>query len=388
MAEAESQRVNTIELFFDLVYVFAVTQLAHSLVEHLTVRGALETGILLLAVWQAWINTTWVVTWFSPEKDPVRALLVTIMLGSLVISAAIPEAFEARGLPFALTYAVLAFVRNVFVILHAHEDPRLRRNFQRIFLWSSTAGVLWVVGALVEDDARLGVWLVAVAVEYAGPALGFLSPRLGRSTTEDWSTIAGGHLAERCQLFIILALGESILVTGRTVAGLSFQASTAAAFVVAFLGSVGLWWIYFDKAAEDAGREIEESDDPGRLGRSAYTYFHVPMVAGIIVTAVGDELVIAHPSGHADPAEVATILGGPALFLLGHALFKLSAFKRVSVSRLVAIGGLALLWLVNGELSPLALTAGSSLTIGVVAVWDRYAHRDTPEGVEIAAMAD
>ena len=387
-AEAESQRVNTIELFFDLVYVFAVTQLAHSLVEHLTVRGALETGILLLAVWQAWINTTWVATWFSPEKDPVRALLVTIMLGSLVISAAIPEAFEARGLPFALTYAVLAVVRNVFVIVHAREDPRLRRNFQRMFLWSSTAGVLWVGGALVQDDARLGFWLAAVAVEYAGPALGFLSPRLGRSTTEDWSTIAGGHLAERCQLFIILALGESILVTGRTVAGLTFHASTAAAFVVAFLGSVGLWWIYFDKAAEDAGREIEESDDPGRLGRSAYTYFHVPMVAGIIVTAVGDELVIAHPSGHADPSEIATILGGPAIFLLGHALFKLSTFKRVSVSRLVAMASLGILWLASGQLSPLALTAGSTLTIGVVAVWDRFAHRDSPEGVELTAMAD
>ena len=387
-ADEESQRVNTIELFFDLVYVFAVTQLAHSLVGHLTVRGALETAVLLLAIWQAWINTTWVATWFSPEKDQVRALLVAIMLGSLVISAAIPEAFGARGLPFALTYAVLAVLRNVFVIAHTREDPSLRRNFQRIFLWSTASGLLWVVGAMVEDDLRLGIWLAAVAVEYAGPALGFLSPRLGKSTTEDWSTIAGGHLHERCQLFIILALGESILVTGRSVAGLPFHASTAAAFVVAFLGSVGLWWIYFDKAAEDAGKEIEESDDPGRLGRSAYTYFHVPMVAGIIVTAVGDELVIAHPSGQASPSEIATILGGPALFLLGHALFKLSSFKRVSVSRLVAIGALGGLWLASGALSPLALTGGSTVVIGMVAIWDRFAHRDSPEGVEIAAMAD
>jgi low temperature requirement protein LtrA len=123
----------------------------------------------------------------------------------------------------------------------------------------------------------------------------------------------------------------------------------------------------------DAEKEIAESDDPGRLGRSAYTYFHVPMVAGIIVTAVGDELVIAHPSGHASPAEVATILGGPALFLFGHALFKLSSFKRVSVSRLVAIGALGILWFVSGSVSPLALTAGSTVVIGVVAVWDRYA---------------
>ena len=376
--DADSQRVNTIELFFDLVYVFAVTQLSHRLLEHLTPLGALETAILLFAVWQAWINTTWIATWFSPEKDQVRAVLVAVMLGSLVISATIPQAFEGRDLPFAVTYAVLSVGRNIFVIANTGEDPGLRRNFQRIFLWGSAASALWVAGAFAEDTTRLAIWLAAVAIEYAGPAAGFVVPRLGRSTTEDWSTIAGGHLAERCQLFIILALGESILVTGRTVASLPFDAVTAAAFVAAFLGSVGLWWIYFDKSAEDAGKEIEESDDPGRLGRSAYTYFHVPMVAGVIVTAVGDELVIVHPSGSADASTVATILGGPALFLLGHALFKLSAFERVSVSRLVAIVLLA----------GLALSIGASLVIGGVAVWDRFAHRETPEGISVGVTVD
>lgn len=386
--DPESQRVTTIELFFDLVYVFAITQLSHRLLEHLTPLGAIETAILLLAVWQAWVNTTWVATWFSPDKDLVRAFLIAVMLGSLIVSATIPQAFEGRGLAFALGYAALAVLRNAFVIANTGQDPGLRRNFQRIFWWAGSASVLWVSGAVAEDNTRLALWLAAVAVEYAGPALGFVVPRLGRSTTEDWVTIAGGHLAERCQLFIIVALGESILVTGGTVASLPFDAKAAAALVATFLGSVGLWWIYFDRSAEEAGKEIAESDDPGRLGRSAYTYFHVPMVAGIIVTAVGDELVITHPSGHADLATVATILGGPALFLFGHALFKVVSFERVSVSRLVAIillGGLAL---VSGAFSPLALTAGSTLVIAIVAVWDRYAHRETPEGISVSAMAE
>jgi low temperature requirement protein LtrA len=321
-ADPESQRVTTIELFFDLVYVFAITQLSHRLVDHLTWVGALQTAILLMAVWQAWVNTTWVTSWFSPDKDPVRTLLISVMLGSLVISATIPEAFEGRGLAFALVYAVLSVLRSGFVIVNTGEDPGLRRNFQRIFWWGGSAAALWVVGGLLDGNARLAVWLAAVALEYAGPAMGFAVPGLGRSTTDDWVTIAGGHLAERCQLFIIVALGESILVTGTTVADLPFRVDTAAAALTAFLGSVALWWIYFDKVAEHAGNVIEESDDPGRLGRSGYTYVHVPMVAGIIVTAVGDELAIAHPSGHADDAAIAVILGGPALFLLGHALFK------------------------------------------------------------------
>jgi len=383
--DPESQRVNTIELFFDLVYAFAVTQLSLRLVEHLTVRGGLETAILLLAVWQAWVNTTWLTTWFDPQRDPVRAVLIGVMLGSLIIGATIPDAFEDRGLVFALIYVTVAISRNVFVIVNLQEDIGLRRNFQRIFAWTCASGALWIVGALVEDTLRIAIWLAAVAVEYAGPAVGFVTPRLGRSTTEDWVTIAGGHLAERCQLFIIVALGESILVTGGTVAALPFDAWTSAALVAAFMTSVGLWWIYFDRAALDANREMEESEDPGRLGRSAYTYFHVPMVAGIIVTAVGDELVIAHPTGAAGASVVAMILGGPALFLLGHALFKLSTFERVSVSRLVAIGLLGGLALVSGSLSPLALTVGSMLVIGVVAVWDRYAHGETPEGISVAA---
>src|SRR5919199_554136 len=278
------QRVTPLELFFDLVYVFAITQLSHLLLSHLTVGGALETLFLLLAVWWAWVYTTWVANWFDPDRLPVRLMLVAVMLASLVMSVAIPEAIGERGLMFALAYVAIQVGRTVFVVIALNKslgrsDP-LSRNFQRIFFWLLASGVLWIIGALLEGEARYVLWALALAVEYAGPVVGFYTPGLGRSTTEVW-TVEGSHLAERCQLFVIIALGESILVTGTTFGEMAPTTATVAAFVVAFLGSAALWWIYFGAGSAEAGRDvISSSEDPGRLARSAHTYFHLPLVAG------------------------------------------------------------------------------------------------------------
>ena len=167
-------------------------------------------------------------------------------------------------------------------------------------------------------------------------------PGHGRSTTTDWD-IAGGHMAERCGLFVIIALGELILVTGATFAELAWSPATVAAFVSAFLGSVAMWWIYFNIGAEKASHLIAQSADPGRLGRLAYTYMHIFIVAGIIVAAVADELVLAHPSGHVATPTLAAVLGGPALYLLGNILFKRSVATWLPLSHLVGIAALAML---------------------------------------------
>jgi low temperature requirement protein LtrA len=192
---------------------------------------------------------------------------------------------------------------------------------------------------------------------------------LGRSRTTDW-TIAGSHLAERCQQFLIIALGESVLVTGATFCDLSWSAIRVAAFVVAFVGTVALWWIYFYRSAQGGSEVIASAADPGRLGRSAYTYFHLPMVAGIIVTAVADELTIARPDAHSDPATTAVILGDGALFLAGHALFKWALSGRLYASRLVAIVALGALVPVGMVASPLPLAAAATLVLVIVACWD------------------
>jgi low temperature requirement protein LtrA len=366
---AGGQRVTSMELFFDLVYVLAVTQLSHLLVGHLTVRGAAQMALLLVAVWIAWVYNAWFTNWFDPDRRLVRLVLLGVMLASLLMSATLPAAFGDRGLVFAGAYVAMQVGRTSFVVAAFRDEPGLRRNFQRVLAWLVASGLLWLAGGLAHGTAREALWLAAVAVDFTAPMVGFFTPGLGRSRTTDW-TIAGGHFGERFPLFVILALGESLLITGTVFGELPFSALTVAAFVVAFLGSVALWWVYFDRSAEDAGGVIAGSADPGRLGRSAYTYCHLPMVAGIIVTAVGDELTIAHPDGHASMATAATVLGGPALFLAGHALFKWAVFGRLSVPRLLAIVALAALWPARSALSPLLLASAATLVVAAVAVSD------------------
>jgi low temperature requirement protein LtrA len=371
------ERVTPLELFFDLVYVFAVTQLSHRLLEHLSVRGVLETSMLLLAVWGVWIYTAWFTNWFDPTRLAVRLVLVAVMLASLLMSVAIPEAFGERGLMFALAYVAIQVGRTAFTFVALRKSlggtHPLSRTFQRILTWFVGAGVVWIIGGLLGGEARYAVWLLALAVDYSGPVVGYYIPGLGRSRTEEW-TIEGGHFAERCQLFIIIALGESILVTGTTFGEIEPSAGAVAAFVVAFLGSVALWWIYFARSAEAAREVFTSSEDPGRLGRSAYTYFHLPMVAGVIAIAAADELTVAHPGEHGTTSSIALILGGTALFLAGHAFFKRAVFRVLPWSHVVAIAALIALIPVGFEIPALALSGVAGLIVVVLAVWDTLAH--------------
>ena len=372
------QRVTSVELFFDLVYVLAVTQLSHLLLEHLDARGAAQMALLLVAVWIAWVYSAWFTNWFDPNRRPVRLVLLGAMLASLLMSASLPEAFGERGLLFAGAYVAMQVGRTMFIAANLRDEPALRRNFQRVLSWLLAAGMLWLAGGLAHGAAREALWLAALVVDFGAPMVGFWTPGLGRSRTTDW-TITGGHFGERFPLFMILALGESILVTGSVFGELPLTAASVAAFVVAFLGSVALWWVYFDRGAEAAGEVMAGSADPGRLGRSAYTYCHLPMVAGVIVTAVGDDLVIHHPGGHADVATTNTVLLGPALFLAGHALFKRVVFGRLSLSRLLAIAALAVLWPLGPSLAPLLLASVATLVVAAVAVSDtRTAHARAP----------
>ncbi len=246
-ARSGSQRVTNIELFFDLVYVFAITQLSHYLIGHATALGALQAGLLLVMVWLVWIYTTWVTNWLDPQQMAVRLLLVVLML-----------------------------------------------------------------------------------------------------------------------------LGESIVIIGATLAGQkTVTASSLAGFVVAFVSSVTLWWLYFDQSAEAAAEKIARSDDPGRLGRSAYHLIHPVMVAGIIVTAAADDKVLSDPTAVASTASAWMILGGPALFLAGHAAFKLVVWHFISWPRLAGIAGLALLALASKAIPAVALAACATALVAAVAVTDR-----------------
>ncbi|MBS0243279.1 MAG: low temperature requirement protein A, partial [Proteobacteria bacterium] len=282
--------VKSVELFFDLVFVFAVTQLSHLLLANLDPVGMAGTALLLVAVWWVWVYTSWVTNWLEPDHLSVRLLLFALMLAGLVLSASIPRAFGDRAASFALAYVAMHLGRCAFMlwVLKGTNEANYK-NFQRITTWLAVSAVLWIGGSFAEPDARFWIWCAAMAIELAGPAFGFWTPHIGRSQSTDWD-ISGDHLAERCGLFIIIALGESVLVTGATWAELVWDGENIAAFLSATVASIAMWWIYFHIGAERARGLIVRADDPGRIARLAYTYLHVLLVAGIIVAAVGDEI--------------------------------------------------------------------------------------------------
>jgi low temperature requirement protein LtrA len=374
----EGAKVEMVELFFDLVFVFAVTQLSHTLLKNLSLQGAAEVGLLLLALWWVWVYTSWVTNWLNPERLPVRIVLFVLMLAGLVVSASIPDAFKERGLLFACAFAFMHVGRTAFFIWAVRrESPVLVRNFQRILVWFCLSGACWIVGGFQEGSLRYAWWVGALAIDLIGPFVFFWVPGLGRSRIEEWN-IDGGHLAERCALFVIIALGESLLVTGATFSEMEWNRTTWLALMVSVVGSILMWWVYFDTGAERATRRIRSAVDPGRQGRSAYTYLHVVIVAGVIVCAVADELVLAHPDHGTDQA-LAVIVAGPACYLLGTLLFKWITNDRRTppLSHLTGIVLLGLLiWPATAHLlSPLWLSAATTAVLAIVAVWESIAVR-------------
>jgi low temperature requirement protein LtrA len=210
---------------------------------------------------------------------------------------------------------------------------------------------------------------VALGIEYLSPATRFWVPKYGASSIEDW-TVEGGHMAERCAGFIIIALGESIVVTGATFADLAWMTETVTAFVSAFVASLAMWWIYFHKGAEAGSEQISNSSEPGRLARLAYTYLHLPIVAGIILSAVADELVLTHPADRSDLKTVLTAIGGPLLFLIGTILFKHTIRGWLQLSHGAGIVVLAILAWFASELSPLMLSILTTAIMIMVAAWE------------------
>lgn len=370
--------VTSVELFFDLVFVIAVTQISHALLEHLTWLGALEAALLLGAVWWAWIDTAWITNWLDPQHPLVRLMLFFLMAVGLVLSSSIPEAFGERGLAFAVAFVVFQLSRTLFMLWASRSDEVLFRNFTRILIWYCLSSLFWLAGGFAAGEMRLGLWLVAVALDTLGPILAFWIPGLGRSDTREWQ-VDGAHIAERTGLFVMIALGESLLVIGVAFADLPWSSATIAATAIALLQSIAMWWLYFSQHAETASHAIATSDDPGRIARQAYTYVPVLLIAGIVVSAVGDDLVLHHPFGHMDTATILVLIGGPALFLLGAGLFKLAVFGRGASVRLVGLVATLALFPFAGQLSPLLLSAATSFIMVVVAGWESIALLRHPE---------
>ena len=378
----QHSRVTYVELFFDLVFVFAVTQLSHTLLAELTFANLVHVTLLFMAVWWVWMYTAWTTNWLDPDQLPVRICLFALTIAGLFLSMSIPHSFAERGVVFAGAYASMQVGRTLFVIWAVRRTPgRLRNNFQRIGVWLAISGVCWIIGGLSEPGARLAWWTLALGIEMLGPWALYWVPGLGRSSVADWN-VDGGHMAERCALFVIIALGESLLVTGATFVDLSWDAPTLIAFFSAVLGSMLMWWLYFDTGAERAQHRIVHAGDPGRTARSAYTYVHIVIVAGIIVCAVADEVVLMHPQ-HGTNAGLLAVLAGPACYLTGAAWFKwLTNDRRTPpLSHMIGLVLLAMLaWpTLAHAITPLVAGIATTLVFAVVAGWETIALARTRE---------
>jgi low temperature requirement protein LtrA len=353
----QEQRATTLELFFDLVFVFAITQVSHLLLDDLSWRGAARAALVLLVVWWGWNYTTWVTNQLDPESTAVRLVLIGVMVAALLLAVAIPEAFGDRALLFAGAYVAMQVGRNGFLALVAPGPASYG-----VLIWLAGAGVLWLAGAFAEGDLRITLWVLALGLDYGAPLVLYRVPGVVRLSHESWQ-VETAHFAERFQLFMIIAFGETIVLTGATAAREGLDAAGVTALGVAFLSTAAMWWLYFDYVARIAQRRLELAPDRVRLARDGYTYLHVVFVAGIILAAVGDELSIAHPLDRLSGAELAALAGGPALYLLGHALFRLRLAGSLGTRRLAGAAACGAAGLA-GLVAPAIVVAG--LVVGVL----------------------
>lgn len=354
-------RVTNTELFFDLVYVFSIIQLSHFLLEHQSWTGALQALTLFAAVWWSWNYTAWATNWVHPNHPAGRVLVIVLMACALAMAVAMPEAFSERAGLFVAAYVLMAIVRAAYMAL-LFRGERMGRNYAQLGAWSAMSGMLWIAGAVL-DEYRLPFWIAAVIVDYTAPFVGFWLPRFGITPISTWP-LSGLHLLERNQQVFIIALGESVLLLGGTLAGAPLDSGRILAAAVGFLWIVTLWWIYFIDASERGEHAFLHQTDHTRLARSGLAFAHGIMVCGAIVVAVAIETIIAHPE---EPAHVQTILfavSGPSLFLLGSTVFYRTMAAHVPLGYLAAVIALVAV----GAGVYLLHASGLVLGLGIVAV--------------------
>ncbi len=383
--DQDAERVTYVELFFDLVFAFAITQISGVLGEHPTPISLSEAVVICLAVWWVWVYTAWATNWLDPERRPVLWLLLILAAIGLVLSEAIPQAFENRAAVFVAAYLGHGFIRTLAVTAATRRAaPAIAGGQVRILAWSTAAGILWLAGVFADRPGlRLAIWGAAIVIEYAGPWALFWLPGLGRS---DWSAwrIRGGHFSERAALFIIIVLGESILVVGRGLSVQSVTPSVAIAALSAFVAAVAMWFLYFAHGQDRGRRYIAGQDTSGPVARLSYTYLHVVLVIGLVLGTHGSDLALEHPGEPTDKVTQVLLFAGPALYLAGLVAFKLSIgipvgwipWHRAGTVLLLALFGLGAVGGLNPTRLEAALLSTAVLVLVVIGDEVEYLRRE------------
>jgi low temperature requirement protein LtrA len=360
----EGERVTPLELFFDLVFVLAITQCT-GLMSHEQTWSGIAQGLLILAVlWWAWVGYAWLTSVIDPEAGAVRGVIFVAMAALLIVSLCVQEAFGNLALTFALGIGVFRAAHIALFMLAGAEDEDLRRSVIGLGVSTAIAVGILVLASLFDGLAQGALWALAIFLDMAGPYF---------FGTEGWKLVPG-HFAERHGLILIIALGESIVAIGVGASGELSLGIGAAAVLGVFLAAA-LWWTYFDVVALISARRLGEAES-GRvqnaLARDSYSYIHLLMIAGIVLMALGMKVTIGHHSEHLHDVPAFALLGGLAIYLIGLVSFRYRHVKTLNRQRL----GLAIVLLILVPVAT-AVPALISLAAAVVLVWAMiaYEHR-------------
>jgi low temperature requirement protein LtrA len=366
------RRATYVELFFDVVFVFAVTRLSNFLFADLTWAGLWRVMLLLAAFWWIWVLTTWMSGRLDPDRPSVQTLIVTVMLASLLMSVAVPTAFGDQALLFAGLYVVSQVGRTVFVVRALRRGGVTAAGGRKVAWWILSAG-LWVAGGVV-DDARLLLWTVALVIDYSSAELRLPEYDLrGHGLTS-----SADHLAERFQQFTIIALGDKIIAPALKLAQYHYEIERILALVVSFWTTVLLWRIYFYRAGVLLPAGIVASRDPARYSRSL-SHLHLILIAGLVISAASEDVIVSHPVGHNNIVWVAAIAGGPAVFLVGRMLLDKLTFSRVARSRVVGLLLLAVVVPTTVAIPPMLVTTTVNVVLTLVVISDTISWRRHPK---------
>jgi low temperature requirement protein LtrA len=348
------RRVTPLELFFDLVFVFAFTQVTGLLADDATWEGLAHALMILALLWWSWECYAWLTNTVDPEEEdgPVRTAIFGAMGAMLIVALTVPGAFDGDAVTFGVAYFLVRALHPVLYLLVSREDPELRGAVMRFAPPMLVAPALIVVAGFFSGTTQAALWVLALLVDYVGLLVGGVS---------GWRVDAA-HFAERHALIIIIALGESIVAIGVGAADLDIDGDVILAAVFALVVAAGLWWSYFDVAALVAARRLAEAAPRERalMARDSFTYLHLPMVAGIILFALGVKKTLEHGGDALEIVPAVSLCGGVALYLVAHVLFRLRNVHTLNRRRL-ATG------LLCAALVPVALELPALATLGVLA---------------------
>jgi low temperature requirement protein LtrA len=370
--QQDQDAVSPLELFFDLVFIFAVSQLSHHLLNPVSWRGAAETLVLLIAVFGVWSGTSFEATLLNLGRSHAQAMLLAVMLVGLFMNAAIQDAFDTGGWAFVVPLLVIQAGRSILMILAA-PTRMLREHYARLLCWILATAPLWIAGAVVQAEVRLLWWAGAGVIDLAGTWLAHPVP--GRALHSENVEFDADHMVERCRLFLLIALGESVLTSGTALADAPRTLLTLVTGTGALATIVALWALHFAASGRLLDRYVQTTTDPILAARRTVNSLLVS-VAGLIAVAVANELVIAHPHGQTSLTLSLLLFGGPLLYLLSQTVYLRVVVGRRSLPRLAGIAVLVLAGGVSHLLPPygaLGLVATLLLVLMVIVVRERDA---------------